>query len=170
MIKLNIEIESLKDIDSTEQDRIRKIIRKIPSNIAQGFIEREYVIKLKPKKDMEAGTAGEYSWLNRTISLKYKFEPYMLYHEIGHFVDMDSIYSATGHFSDTQVFTRIYVEEKYYMNQFIKPHTSLYRHCTEDIREYFAQSFAHYILNSDKLKELAPYTHEYIARCIKAFK
>ena len=168
MIKLNIEVELSIGIDSTEKYRIIQIIRLIPPKIAQSLIDKEYIIRIKHGKNMCRGTAGQYCKLKRIISLEYYFTPSVLYHEIGHFVDMDNKYYGR-YFSDTQIFTEVYVKEKHTMSEFMNPYSEIYKYCTESIQEYFAQSFAHYIMEPEKLKRVAPYTYKYIARCIEVF-
>jgi hypothetical protein len=165
MIKLNIEVESSIGIDMTEKVRIKKMLGLIPTKIAQSLIDKEYTIRINNHKNMNRGTGGFYNKVNKLICLRAYFESYVLYHEIGHFVDMENKYVSA--FSDTQLFLEIYAQEKRSLDKFIKYGVPLYRHCIETTHEYFAQSFAHYILYGEQLKEYAPYTHKFISRCIE---
>ena len=82
------------------------------------------------------------------------------YHECGHVLDDESCF---GYASETKEFEGIYENERY-MFVYVSPYNHEY--CTSTKQEYFAQAFAEYMTNPDKLKRYTPQTYEYIENCL----
>lgn len=79
---------------------------------------------------------------------KYIFQETVL-HEIGHAIDCEL--SIT----ETKEWENIYIEEKEKAN-FMREYGK------SNIKEYFAESFYHYLTNQKKLKKYCPKTYQYI--------
>lgn len=82
-----------------------------------------------------------------------------VYHEFGHLLD----YGYNECFkSDSKIFTEIYEVEKDY---FVVDYN--YEYVTSTPREYFAEAFAEYMTNPDRLRDNTPMTYNYIEHVLK---
>ena len=111
----------------------------------------------------EATTNAVVNYGDRTIkvrkSLDTNYKKHSLLHEEGHVLDTymigDTILSR--HFSSIDRFKEIFDKEKLNLEDF-----SYDVYYTDDIHEYFAESFAMYIENPSRVKRLAPLTYGFI--------
>lgn len=83
-----------------------------------------------------------------------------LIHEIGHFADYCKGYPSKG-----KAFKKIYREER----SKVKFVERVDNHCTSSSIEYFAESFAHYLIHPDVLKNSAPKTYAYFDSFVNNF-
>ena len=83
----------------------------------------------------------------------------IVYHEFGHLLDYgyNECYK-----SNSKVFREIYEAEK---GAFVVDDN--YDYVTKDPQEYFAESFAEYMTNPDRLRDNTPMTYEYIEHVLK---
>lgn len=103
----------------------------------------------------------------RTYDTKYNTSIYLL-HEVGHFVNYHSgAYSSSVY---RQNFQNIYTEEKTKFDRLqnrLRLMTT--EHNTSSTSEYFAQTFAVYMKEPNKLKKSCPKTYKYIRKIVKNY-
>lgn len=95
---------------------------------------------------------------------KYRSVESLLFHELGHALDaydeLDNYdVRQRGKYSSSDEFKKISEEEKGNLNNL----TDIY-YFTENMREYFAESYAIYIRNPSEMKKVAPKTYAFIDR------
>ena len=83
----------------------------------------------------------------------------IVYHEFGHLLDYgyNECYK-----SNSKIFREIYEAEK---GAFVVDDN--YEYVTKDPQEYFAESFAEYMTNPDRLRDNTPMTYDYIEHVLK---
>lgn len=85
-------------------------------------------------------------------------QEYVIYHEFGHLLDYG--YNKKYESTDKE-FRSIYYAEKWY---FVDDYN--YEYAISCPEEYFAEAFAEYMTNPNRLLENTPLTYEYISNCI----
>lgn len=81
------------------------------------------------------------------------------YHEFGHLLDYGY---GESYRSKSEIFMEIYDTEK---DHFVVDDN--YEYVTSTPQEYFAESFAEYMTNPDRLKENTPMTYDYIEHVLR---
>lgn len=172
------------DIDGTatqsEADELQAMLKLVPYPIVNAFVDDGFRILLSSKDlrdyvgytwDFEA--SGVYSYSNKTIYLSNKYNNdwavNSLYHEFGHYVDVHYGVSQgyIGYMSEKEPFLSIYNSEK--VNFKVDTNKDL-DYYTSSSKEMFAQAFAEYIVNPDRLKNNTPKTYNYVKKVVESIR
>lgn len=131
---------------------------KLPDSVKELYLKRKCKIIIIDETLNELDIAGSYYPFYNDIYIKKCVNnlDMTLYHEVGHFFDYK--YYKYYSLSDSKEFQAIFYEERY---NFKTNHSELW-YFQETSREYFAQAFAEYILNSKRLQKNCPETYDFI--------
>lgn len=172
-----------KNISNKTIKYISNTYKSIPKSIRNDVKKKGWKIKVS-KDDLDkiynysrepgTTTVGMCDYTNKLIIVKrrtydtlYNTSIYLL-HEVGHFVNYHSgAYSSPTYRSK---FQNIYNEEKAKFNR-LQDRLNLMTtaHNTSNTSEYFAQTFAVYMKEPNKLKKSCPKTYKYIRKIVKNY-
>ena len=170
-----------KDIYKKDTYTIQTAYKKVPKNIRNALKNQNWKIEIANYSlDTEGGPlhkgyirAGYCDHKNKLIKVLYQCErsitdtSFFLYHEIGHFVNhntkpMDVIY--------TKRFKDCYKKEKYKLlcakRGYEESGIALY---INEPSEYFAESFAMYMMHKKALKRYCPRTYKMMQYTVKHY-
>ena len=136
------------------------------ANILEGLLQDGYDIVVRPDNNYFDSTWGEHTaaFFNpdkKLIVMRRMYDNYIPYHEMGHYVDwkLSFIYDCKA--SATSEFLAVYDTEADSFN------LSNASYARSSSGEYFAQSFAMYILNPEELAEVCPDTFLFLKQCMQ---
>lgn len=155
-----------------EAEELQCMLKLVPYQLVNAFVDDGYKILLSSKDLREyvgyqwsVEPSGVYSYNNKTIYLSNKnnndWAVNTLYHEFGHYVDVayGLTKGYTGYISVLEPFNSIYKEERLKFKVDTNKNLSYYQ---SSAIELFAQAFAEYIVNRDRLKVNTPKTYNYV--------
>lgn len=139
-----------------------EIYDNLPDTVKKLFTNTDCTLTEVDKIECSPTAAGVFSHDNeahyyaieikRLSSLR---KDMVVYHEFGHLLD----YGYGESFkSNSKIFRDIYEAEK---GSFVM-HNDNYEYVTSTPREYFAEAFAEYMTNPDRLRDNTPMTYDYI--------
>lgn len=172
------------DIDGTatqeQADELQAMLKLVPYTIVNAFVDDGFRILLSSndlrdyvgyKWDFEP--SGVYSYNTKTIYLSNKrnndWAVNSLYHEFGHYVDVRYGIGQgyVGYMSKKEPFISIYNSEK--ANFKVDSNKNL-AHYQSSPAEMFAQAFAEYLVNPDRLKNNTPKTYNYVKKVVESIR
>lgn len=161
--EVSLELPRIGDLD------IAQVTPELPLCLHEMFKEDGYDIVTRPDNDYFSSDWGEntnafFDADTKLIVMRRMYDNYIPYHELGHYVDwkLISIYGSKP--SVTEDFQAIYDEES---DSFNLQNASYARSAPG---EYFAQSFAMYILRPEDLAATCPDTYSFIDQCMQEFQ
>ena len=145
---------------------IEETTPELPDMLHKMFLEDGYDIVVRPDNNYFDSTWGEHTaaFFNpdkKLIVMRRMYDNYIPYHEMGHYVDwkLSFIYDCKA--SATSEFLAVYDTEADSFN------LSNASYARSSSGEYFAQSFAMYILNPEELAEVCPDTFLFLKQCMQ---
>ena len=145
---------------------IEEMTPELPDILHKMFLEDGYDIVVRPDNDYFDSTWGEHTaaFFNpdkKLIVMRRMYDNYIPYHEMGHYVDwkLSSFYGCKA--SVTNAFLAIYDAESDSFN------LSNASYARSSPGEFFAQSFAMYILKPEELVEVCPDTFLFLEQCMQ---
>lgn len=135
--------------ESAKKD-IRKVATKADSKLLSRFVNEGFEYYINTGCD----TVGVFSPSRKRIELRYQSD--VVYHELGHYLAY-----TTGKRDLTDEFADIFAAEK-------KKYTASNKdYVTQNVREYFAESYRDYVTGKSALKKARPKTYKYIQATLK---
>lgn len=153
--------------DEDEDASLDEIYDELPEVVKNLFINTDCT--LTEVDHMESNPKAVGMFIHNDITHYYAIEiirgefgsskESIVYHEFGHLLDYgyNECYK-----SNSKIFREIYEAEK---GAFVVDDN--YEYVTKDPQEYFAESFAEYMTNPDRLRDNTPMTYEYIEHVLK---
>ena len=137
---------------------------ELPQNVQNVFVSNGWKIRISSEYLMDSPDCEGYCDPNvKKIFFKAAAERFKssLWHEVGHFIDFQCDYP-----SESPEFEEVFKKEKGYL---MRENTTyeLYKYCTMNLQEYFAESFANYMNDSYRLQMVAPGTFGIIDRIVR---
>ena len=153
--------------DEDEDASLDEIYDELPEVVKNLFINTDCT--LTEVDHMESNPKAVGMFIHNDITHYYAIEiirgefgsskESIVYHEFGHLLDYgyNECYK-----SNSKIFREIYEAEK---GAFVVDDN--YEYVTKDPQEYFAESFAEYMTNPDRLRDNTPMTYDYIEHVLK---
>lgn len=148
-VKVTTDISETIKTTTTPKESVKKDIKKVATKASSKLLNRfnkegfEYYI------NTGCETVGVFSPSRKRIELRYQSD--VVYHELGHYLAY-----TTGKRDLTSEFDSIFRAEK-------KKYTAANKdYVTQNVREYFAESYRDYVTDKSALKKARPKTYKYI--------
>ena len=146
-------------------EQVWRAYDKLPHNVKELLQDTNYRIYVVDLINGDENILGQTTYGLKIIEIRdfnYDVERTTL-HECGHVLDDESnIFFISG----TKEFKKIFEEEQVAFYDVVEDNYSYY---VSDTKEYFAQAFAEYILQPEKLKLYTPKTYMFIKNCINNY-
>lgn len=154
--------------DVSANKKIQAMVDKLPDYIVYAIQTNDYHIHASNDGEDYGGSfggigicSGDYIGIKKSL-LNQQLGKTTVYHEIGH--AYDNCVSKTYSAEHKNEFEKIYEKEK---NKIRILEGSSYSHTRSSASEYFAESFAIYMLDAKLLKKYVPETYKYLAKVTK---
>lgn len=152
-----------KGIEYVQDNNIKQAYNNLPTSVKQLFKDincevKEVNVVSVPGAIGAFSAGGSYGHPTIEIQKNNKYITYTVYHEFGHMLDCGYNYKYE---SKENEFYNIYLDER---AEFRTDYN--YQYAISEVEEYFASSFAEYIINPQRLKSNTPRTYNYIVNAI----
>ena len=152
-----------KEIEYVQDNNIKQAYNNLPTSVKQLFKDinceiKEVNVVSIPGAVGAFSAGGSYGHPTIEIRKNNKYITYTVYHEFGHMLDYGYNYKYE---SKENEFYNIYLDER---AEFRTDYN--YQYAISEVEEYFASSFAEYIINPQRLKSNTPRTYNYIVNTI----
>lgn len=145
-------IEIGKGVIDEQLEGVKKSFLILPARLKQDFVERNWKIRLSNEKIIGNTTCGLCSNCDRKIYIKSSAPDVRLttWHEFGHYLDY-----RERLISESFAFTGYFFMEKENLKEFYKEKSD-YDYAISCCEEYFAELFANYINDKNRLCKFVP--------------